>query len=101
MDARKGKQYDCSSKRRARTDRTSGPVSGILVVVRDFGPVVSHDARAEWPVRDDDAERGVIKVEPPNHGDDTRTFGPFYKGQHMHVVLGENRLRTSRLVDAQ
>jgi crotonobetainyl-CoA:carnitine CoA-transferase CaiB-like acyl-CoA transferase len=24
------------------------------------------------------------KIEPPGHGDDTRTFGPFYKGQSLY-----------------
>jgi CoA:oxalate CoA-transferase len=26
----------------------------------------------------------IIKIEPPGHGDDTRTFGPFYKGQSLY-----------------
>ncbi|ENB79579.1 hypothetical protein ECP02989429_2375, partial [Escherichia coli P0298942.9] len=26
----------------------------------------------------------VIKVEPPGHGDDTRTFGPYVDGQSLY-----------------
>src|SRR6266478_7272767 len=26
----------------------------------------------------------VIKIEPPGHGDDTRTYGPFYKDQSLY-----------------
>ena len=29
----------------------------------------------------------VIKVEPPGHGDDTRTFGPYVDGSHSITVL--------------
>ncbi|EKI61021.1 hypothetical protein ECEC1736_3415 [Escherichia coli EC1736] len=29
----------------------------------------------------------VIKVEPPGHGDDTRTFGPYVDGHSITVLL--------------
>jgi CoA:oxalate CoA-transferase len=59
--------------------RTKGPFSGLLVVDMThvlngpFGTTILADLGAR-----------VIKVEPPGHGDDTRTFGPFYKGQSLY-----------------
>lgn len=63
----------------ARTDSTSGPFSGVLVVDLThvlngpFGTTILTDLGAR-----------VIKVEPPGHGDDTRTYGPFVKGQSLY-----------------
>src|SRR5258708_36431121 len=63
----------------ARTDRTPGPFSGVLVVDLThvlngpFGTTILSDLGAR-----------VIKIEPPGHGDDTRTYGPFYKGQSLY-----------------
>ncbi len=59
--------------------RVTGPFSGLLVVDLThvlngpFGTTILGDLGAR-----------VIKVEPPGHGDDTRTFGPFYKGQSLY-----------------
>src|SRR5271167_1639173 len=56
-----------------------GPFSGLLVVDLThvlngpFGTTILGDLGAR-----------VIKIEPPGHGDDTRTFGPFYKGQSLY-----------------
>jgi len=56
-----------------------GPFSGLLVVDLThalngpFGTTILSDLGAR-----------VIKVEPPGHGDDTRTYGPFYKGQSLY-----------------
>lgn len=56
-----------------------GPFSGLLVVDLShvlngpFGTTILGDLGAR-----------IIKVEPPGHGDDTRTFGPFYKGQSLY-----------------
>lgn len=57
----------------------AGPFSGLLVIDLThvlngpFGTTILCDLGAR-----------VIKIEPPGHGDDTRTFGPFYKGQSLY-----------------
>ena len=59
--------------------RVAGPFSGLLVIDLThvlngpFGTTILTDLGAR-----------VIKIEPPGHGDDTRTFGPFYKGQSLY-----------------
>ena len=59
--------------------RVAGPLSGLLVVDLThvlngpFGTTILGDLGAR-----------IIKIEPPGHGDDTRTFGPFYKGQSLY-----------------
>jgi CoA:oxalate CoA-transferase len=59
--------------------RVEGPFSGLLVIDLThvlngpFGTTILADLGAR-----------VIKIEPPGHGDDTRTFGPFYKGQSLY-----------------
>jgi len=59
--------------------QTPGPLSGLLVVDLThvlngpFGTSILADLGAR-----------VIKVEPPGHGDDTRTYGPFVKGQSLY-----------------
>ena len=56
-----------------------GPFSGLLVVDLThilngpYGTTILADLGAR-----------VIKVEPPGHGDDTRTYGPFVKGQSLY-----------------
>ena len=60
-------------------DRPEGPFSGITVVDLThvlngpFGTTFLNDLGAR-----------VIKVEPPGHGDDTRTYGPFVKDQSLY-----------------
>ena len=63
-----------------RVDRqVSGPFSGLLVIdltrvlAGPFGTTILADLGAR-----------VIKVESPGHGDDTRTYGPFVKGQSLY-----------------
>jgi CoA:oxalate CoA-transferase len=57
----------------------AGPFSGLLVVDLThvlngpFGTTLLADLGAR-----------VIKIEPPGHGDDTRTYGPFYKNQSLY-----------------
>ncbi len=59
--------------------RVDGPFSGLLVIDLThvlngpFGTTILSDLGAR-----------VIKVEPPGHGDDTRTYGPFCKGQSLY-----------------
>jgi crotonobetainyl-CoA:carnitine CoA-transferase CaiB-like acyl-CoA transferase len=59
--------------------KPAGPFSGLLVVDLThvlngpFGTTILGDLGAR-----------IIKIEPPGHGDDTRTFGPFYKGQSLY-----------------
>jgi CoA:oxalate CoA-transferase len=59
--------------------RVTGPFSGLLVVDLThvlngpFGTTILNDLGAR-----------VIKIEPPGHGDDTRTLGPFDKGQSLY-----------------
>jgi CoA:oxalate CoA-transferase len=60
-------------------DRPEGPFSGVLIVDLThvlngpFGTTFMNDLGAR-----------VIKVEPPGHGDDTRTYGPFIKDQSLY-----------------
>jgi CoA:oxalate CoA-transferase len=65
---------------RSSSDETkAGPFSGLLVVDLThvlngpFGTTLLADLGAR-----------VIKIEPPGHGDDTRTYGPFYKDQSLY-----------------
>ena len=59
--------------------RPAGPFSGILVIDLThvlngpFGTTFLNDLGAR-----------VIKIEPPGHGDDTRTYGPFVKDQSLY-----------------
>jgi CoA:oxalate CoA-transferase len=43
------------------------------VLAGPFGTTILNDLGAR-----------VIKIEPPGHGDDTRTYGPFSKGQSLY-----------------
>jgi CoA:oxalate CoA-transferase len=58
---------------------TRGPFSGVTVIdlshvlAGPFGTTILCDLGAR-----------VIKVEPPGHGDDTRTYGPFVSGQSLY-----------------
>jgi CoA:oxalate CoA-transferase len=57
----------------------AGPFSGVTIIdlshvlAGPFGTTILCDLGAR-----------VIKVEPPGHGDDTRTYGPFVKGQSLY-----------------
>ncbi|HVJ52466.1 MAG TPA: CoA:oxalate CoA-transferase [Aliidongia sp.] len=56
-----------------------GPFSGLLVIDMThvlngpFGTTILSDLGAR-----------VVKIEPPGHGDDTRTYGPFLEGQSLY-----------------
>jgi CoA:oxalate CoA-transferase len=58
---------------------TKGPFSGLTIIdlshvlAGPFGTTILCDLGAR-----------IIKVEPPGHGDDTRTYGPFVKGQSLY-----------------
>lgn len=59
--------------------RASGPFSGLLVIDLThvlngpFGTTILGDLGAR-----------IIKIEPPGHGDDTRTYGPFVGDQSLY-----------------
>jgi crotonobetainyl-CoA:carnitine CoA-transferase CaiB-like acyl-CoA transferase len=63
----------------ANTEPATGPFSGLLVIDLThvlngpFGTTLLTDLGAR-----------VVKIEPPGHGDDTRTYGPFYKDQSLY-----------------
>ena len=71
----------------------SGPFSGLLVIdlthvlAGPFGTTILADLGAR-----------VIKIEPPGHGDDTRTYGPFVKGQSLFFSF-VNRGKESIVLD--
>ena len=60
-------------------ERIAGPFSGLLVIDLThvlngpFGTTMLSDLGAR-----------VIKIEPPGHGDDTRTYGPFLNDQSLY-----------------
>lgn len=60
-------------------DKKAGPFDGLLVIDLThvlngpFGTQILCDLGAR-----------VIKVEPPGHGDDTRTYGPYLDGQSLY-----------------
>src|SRR6266478_158641 len=65
-----------------QTERVVGPFTGLLVIDLThvlngpFGTTILGDLGAR-----------IIKVEPPEHGDDTRAFGPFYKDQSLYFCF--------------
>ena len=75
------------------SDRPAGPFSGVLVVDLThvlngpFGTTFLNDLGAR-----------VIKVEPPGHGDDTRTYGPFVNDQSLYFSF-VNRGKESIVLD--
>ncbi|EIE7645286.1 CoA transferase, partial [Shigella flexneri] len=60
-------------------NESKGPFEGLLVIDMThvlngpFGTQLLYNMGAR-----------VIKVEPPGHGDDTRTFGPYVDGQSLY-----------------
>ncbi len=70
-----------------------GPLAGIRVL--DFSRVLAGPA-ASQALADLGAE--VIKVEPPESGDDTRTFPPF-ENEHSVYFLGINRGKRSIVIN--
>jgi CoA:oxalate CoA-transferase len=63
----------------ANTEPATDPFSGLLVIDLThvlngpFGTTLLTDLGAR-----------VVKIEPPGHADDTRTYGPFYKDQSLY-----------------
>jgi len=77
----------------AKSERTAGPFSDLLVVDLThvlngpFGTTILSDLGAR-----------IIKIEPPGHGDDTRTYGPFVKDQSLYFSF-VNRGKESIVLD--
>lgn len=75
------------------TSSWAGPLRGIRVL--DFTRVLAGPS-ASLALADLGAE--VLKVEPPESGDETRTFPPFREGE-SHYFLSVNRGKKSIVVD--
>ncbi|MCW2257028.1 CoA:oxalate CoA-transferase [Providencia alcalifaciens] len=56
-----------------------GPFDGVLVI--DLTHVLNGPFGTQMLC---DLGARVIKIEPPGHGDDTRTYGPYVKGQSLY-----------------
>ena len=73
--------------------KASGPFSDLLVIDLThvlngpFGTTILSDLGAR-----------IIKIEPPGHGDDTRTYGPFVKDQSLYFSF-VNRGKESIVLD--
>ncbi len=72
---------------------TAGPFSGLLVV--DMTHVLNGPFATTMLA---DLGARVIKIEPPGHGDDTRTYGPFDNGQSLYFSF-INRGKESIVLD--
>jgi len=72
------------------TDATNGPLAGIRVV--DLTRILAGPL-CTMMLGDMGAE--VIKVEPPDKGDDTRSWGPPFAGGEAAYFLGINRNKRS------
>lgn len=70
-----------------------GPLNGVTVL--DFSRVLAGPS-ASMALADLGA--AVIKIEPPGHGDDTRTFPPM-RGGVSHYFLAYNRGKRSIVID--
>jgi len=63
----------------SKSEKAAGPFTGLLVIDLThvlngpFGTTILSDLGAR-----------IIKIEPPGHGDDTRTYGPFVKDQSLY-----------------
>jgi crotonobetainyl-CoA:carnitine CoA-transferase CaiB-like acyl-CoA transferase len=75
------------------TPTWAGPLAGVRVL--DFTRVLAGPA-ASLALADLGAE--VLKIEPPETGDETRTFPPIRDGE-SHYFLGNNRGKKSIVVD--
>jgi CoA:oxalate CoA-transferase len=75
------------------TAKKSGPFAGLLVIDLThvlngpFGTTILTDLGAR-----------VVKIEPPGHGDDTRTYGPFVGDQSLYFSF-VNRGKESIVLD--
>jgi CoA:oxalate CoA-transferase len=76
-----------------QTERVAGPFTDLLVIDLThvlngpFGTTMLSDLGAR-----------VIKIEPPGHGDDTRTYGPFRHDQSLYFSF-VNRGKESIVLD--
>jgi CoA:oxalate CoA-transferase len=76
-----------------QAQRVFGPFSDLLVIDLThvlngpFGTTILGDLGAR-----------IIKIEPPGHGDDTRSYGPFYKDQSLYFSF-VNRGKESIVLD--
>jgi crotonobetainyl-CoA:carnitine CoA-transferase CaiB-like acyl-CoA transferase len=71
----------------------SGPLQGIKVL--DFTRILAGPFATQI-LGDLGAE--ILKVEPPGHGDETRTYAPFRDGE-SHYFIAINRSKKSMVVD--
>jgi crotonobetainyl-CoA:carnitine CoA-transferase CaiB-like acyl-CoA transferase len=71
----------------------SGPLQGVKIL--DFTRILAGPFATQI-LGDLGAE--IIKVEPPGHGDETRTYAPFREGE-SHYFLAINRSKKSIVVD--
>jgi crotonobetainyl-CoA:carnitine CoA-transferase CaiB-like acyl-CoA transferase len=76
------------------TDRAPGPLDGLLVA--DFSRVLAGPLAAMVL---GDLGADVVKVERPGTGDDTRTWGPPWRGADSTYSLAPNRNKRSVTLD--
>ncbi|OUG01468.1 CoA-transferase, NAD(P)-binding [Escherichia coli] len=62
-------------------NESKGPFEGLLVI--DMTHVLNGPFGTQLLCN---MGARVIKVEPPGHGDDTRTFGPYVDGQSLYYL---------------
>lgn len=63
-------------------NESKGPFEGLLVI--DMTHVLNGPFGTQLLCN---MGARVIKVEPPGHGDDTRTFGPYVDGQSHSITV--------------